>query len=175
MMGWPSSRVFPPENEGDAFSRQREIVAHSAIASFGQSGGIDVWWSGTYDNGDLMLLLAHLLEQSTRWNQAKIYLKTAVDESDAIPERQGTLERICRETRIQASCEVLLLQPNQTINSIIVQHSRHADLVILGLSLPKQGLEEEYGDWYTHLVEGLDNVMLVRNSGPFRGKLIASD
>ena len=119
-----------------------------------------------------MLLLAHLLRQSKRWRGAHIHLKTAVEDNSLVLERQGTLEKICRETRIQATCQVLQLQPEQSINSIIVQHSKYADLVILGLRLPKEGHEASYGEWYTHLVEGLDNVMLVRNSGPFRGELL---
>jgi solute carrier family 12 (potassium/chloride transporter), member 4/6 len=178
MMGWPSSRVFPVE--GARVIRSLDTLEKSLImtrfTSFDHTPEvIDVWWSGTYENGDLMLLLAHLLIQCERWQEAKIYLKTAVEDPTSIPERQGALEKICRETRINACCEVLQLKANQSINSIIVQHSRHADLVILGLSLPKEGLEEEYGDWYTHLVDGLDNVMLVRNSGPFRGKLIVEN
>ena len=38
---------------------------------------IDVWWSGTQENGDLMLLLAHLLMQSRRWRRSTIRLRTS--------------------------------------------------------------------------------------------------
>ena len=178
MMGWPSSKVFPME--AARVMRTLDNLGKSLILTrflgFNHSPEqIDVWWSGTYDNGDLMLLLAHLLQQSKRWHQANIYLKTAIEDSSLAEERQGALEKICRETRIKAKCEVLQLQEGQSINSIIVQHSKNSDLVILGLSLPKEGHEEHYGEWYTHLVEGLENVMLVRNSGLFRGVLIKDD
>ena len=175
MMGWPSSKVFPVEaavvmRTLDGLGKSLLMTRFAGFSN--QPEQIDVWWSGTYENGDLMLLLAHLLRQSKRWRGAHIHLKTAVEDNSLVLERQGTLEKICRETRIQATCQVLQLQPEQSINSIIVQHSKYADLVILGLRLPKEGHESSYGEWYTHLVEGLDNVMLVRNSGPFRGELL---
>ena len=74
---------------------------------------IDVWWSGTYQNGDLMLLLAHLLSLSQNWRTAKIHLKTFVDDGAIFEEREEALRLICQQTRIQAECEVLIRQPNQ--------------------------------------------------------------
>ena len=124
---------------------------------------IDVWWSGTYDNGDLMLLLAHLLTQTNRWHKAQINLKTIMGDGDILEERQETLLRTCQETRIQAHCEVLKRMDGQDIRSVILQHSQNADLVLMGLSLPEEGAEAEYGEHYTRLVDGLDNVILVRN------------
>ena len=136
---------------------------------------IDVWWSGTYDNGDLMLLCAHLLRLSKNWRNAKIFLKTVVDDSALVADRQQALRKICKETRIQAQTEVIIRLPDQSLNAVIVQHSRHANLVMLGLSLPEKGKEEDFNQWYNRLVEGLENVMLIRNSGPFRGQLIVDD
>ncbi len=136
---------------------------------------IDVWWSGTYQNGDLMLLLAHLLGLSQHWRTAKIYLKTVVDNDTLFEERESALQKICQETRIQAQCEVLIRQPSQSLNDVIVSHSKTADLVMLGMSLPDPERASEFVEWYDTLASGLDNVMFVRNSTPFKGQLIVED
>ncbi len=133
---------------------------------------IDVWWSGTYQNGDLMLLLAHLLRLSKNWRSAEIYLKTLIDDPNAYEEREQALKQICLETRISARCQVLVRSSEQTLNQMIVSHSRTADLVLLGMSLPNPEESESFIDWYSQLADGLDNVLFVRNSSPFRGNLI---
>ena len=87
---------------------------------------IDVWWSGTQENGDLMLLLAHLLMQSRRWRRSSIRLKTVVSDSAEIGERQAALHRICKDTQINA--EPIVLKPNegQSIPELIrqIRHKR---------------------------------------------------
>lgn len=179
MMGWPSAKEFPKAlaQVMHSLDHLQKSLILTRLSGFKKPHmeEIDVWWSGTYDNGDLMLLLAHLLKQTKRWHKAKINLKTIMNDGDILEERKGTLLRICKETRIQANCEVLRRMDEQDIHSVILQHSQNADLVLLGLSLPREGMEVEYGERYTHLVEGLENVILVRNSGPFRGTLIVED
>lgn len=179
MMGWPSAKEFPKAlaEVMHSFDHLQKSLLLTRLTGFKKDSmkEIDVWWSGTYDNGDLMLLLAHILTQTKRWHKAKINLKTILGDEDIIEERRQTLLRICKETRIQAHCEVLRRIDEQDIHSVILQNSQKADLVFMGLSLPQEGKEVEYGERYVHLIEGLDNVVLVRNSGPFRGTLIVED
>jgi hypothetical protein len=179
MMGWPSAKEFPKTTAQvmHSFDHLQKSLIFTRLTGFNKNAmlEIDVWWSGTYDNGDLMLLLAHLLTQTKRWHKAKINLKTMVDDSSLVAERKVALRKIRKETRISAHCEVLERTGEKGINSVILENSKDAALVILGLSLPEEGAEIEYGERYTNLVEGLDNVILVRNSGPFRGTLIVED
>jgi amino acid transporter len=179
MMGWPSAKEFPKTTAQvmHSFDHLQKSLIFTRLTGFNKNAmlEIDVWWSGTYDNGDLMLLLAHLLTQTKRWHKAKINLKTMVDDSSLVAERKVALRKIRKETRISAHCEVLERTGEKGINSVILENSKDAALVILGLSLPEEGAEIEYGERYTSLVEGLDNVILVRNSGPFRGTLIVED
>jgi hypothetical protein len=70
---------------------------------------------------------------------------------------------------------VLIRQPSQSLNDVIVSHSKTADLVMLGMSLPDPERASEFVEWYDTLASGLDNVMFVRNSTPFKGQLIVED
>ena len=156
-------------------SLQKSLVFTRLSGWEGKRERIDVWWSGTYQNGDLMLLLAHLLSLSQHWRTAQIHLKTVVDDDGNFEEREAALKQICLETRINAECEVLVRQAEQSLNEVIVSHSRTADLVMLGMSLPKPEATTEFVDWYDTLAAGLENVLFVRNSTPFKGQLIVDD
>ena len=48
-----------------------------------------------------------------------------------------------------------------------MSHSRTADLVMLGMSLPEPDKADAFVQWYDTLA-GLDNVFFVRNSSPFK-------
>ena len=61
------------------------------------------------------------------------------------------------------------------LNEVIVAHSRTADLVMLGMSLPNLDTTTDFVEWYDTLAAGLDNVFFVRNSSPFKGQLIVDD
>ena len=54
----------------------------------------------------------------------------------------------------------------------ISERSRQADLVFLGLARAEPGTEEDIAARLITLVEGMPSVILVRNSGPFRGRLV---
>jgi hypothetical protein len=133
---------------------------------------IDVWWSGREDNGDLMLLMAHLLTQNRKWRRAVVTIKTAVNSLDDVHEARESLELVCEETRIDAEVVVVVRREAEDIQQTIKRHSAEGTMVMLGLGLPVVGQEETFGERMTQLVDGLPNVILVRNSGPFKGQLI---
>ncbi len=37
---------------------------------------MDLWWGGQQNNGDLMLLLAHLLRLNTEWQGARLIVRS---------------------------------------------------------------------------------------------------
>ena len=171
VMGWSSNLdIVPLMLAMD--SLQKSLILTRLNGWNGKRERIDVWWSGTQSNGDLMLLLAYLLRLSKSWRSANIYLKTLIDDESSYNEREQALLKICAETRIQADCEVLVRSNEHSLNQVIVSHSKTADLVLLGMSLPELDKADSFIDWYAQLAEGLDNVMFIRNSSPFRGQLI---
>ena len=95
-----------------------------------------------------------------------------VSNSSEIGERQASLHRIRKDTRIHAEPVVLKPDEGQSVADLIKEDSASTDLVLLGLTLPADDEEKEFAARYRSLVDGLDNVLLVRNSGPFRGDRI---
>jgi hypothetical protein len=131
-----------------------------------------LWWSGREDNGDLMVLIAHLLTQNPRWRGAEITLCSIVGDEERAGVQRRAVKQLIHDSRIRAEAQVIVRAEDQTVKQIIHEHSQGASLVFMGLAVPKPGEEEAVAARVQALVEGLPSTILVRNAGPFRGQLI---
>ncbi|MFT4977262.1 MAG: potassium/chloride transporter 4/5/6 [Myxococcota bacterium] len=178
-LGWPRKperlpRLMRWVRHLDDLGKSTMIVHPGASSRLpdGTSRQVLVWWKGKESNGDLMLLLAHLLVLSKNWRGAKITLVSAVDSE----EEGAALEQRARasldHSNISTDFEYILIPPDTPLQEIIRARSAQADLVFLGLALPAVGQEEVVAASMARLVKGLPDTVLVRNSSPFRGQLV---
>jgi len=130
------------------------------------------WWRGKQHNGDLMLLLAHLLTQSQGMRNVRVVLRSVVATAGEAAQVERSVESMLADIRIAARIEVLVPEPGQTPSDLIRHHSRNARLVLLGLPLVPPGQELAYAERMLELVRDLPPTLLVRNAGPFRGRLL---
>ncbi len=134
---------------------------------------LDVWWRGKQLNGDLMLLLGHLLTQNTDWKDSRIRLRTIADMSTHNREAiSKSLEELVSEVRIPAIIEVLDKDDATNIFDLMQQSSSDADLVFMGMNIPPPEQTAEYAAFLFNLGSRFDNVVFVRNAGEFAGQLI---
>jgi hypothetical protein len=82
------------------------------------------------------------------------------------------MEAFLARVRIPALMEVLVPEPGQDIGDLIRRGSRNARLVLLGLPEVPAGEELAHAERMLSLVVGLPPTLLVRNAGPFRGRLV---
>jgi len=172
---------------GDAERRQRlvrmvrtltEIKRNAILARLPEPSGprrherIHVWWRGMRDNGDLMLLLAHLLSLNPAWRRATISVRTIVDDEKAQVEMTEQLDAMINDARIQADSEVIVRPAGKKPTDIIHESSKNADVVFLGLAIPSPENEAEIAERLHDLAEGLPCTILVRSAGPFAGQLL---
>lgn len=136
---------------------------------------IDIWWGGMENNGDLMLLLAHLLRMNPGWTEARISLRSIVDEDSARPAAMAGLEEIIRSVRIRAGAEVLVNSCGLPVEEVIRANSADTDITFMGLMIPESGKEHLYTKKLIDLSDGLGSVVFVRNAGEFSGKLLGTD
>lgn len=139
----------------------------------GQEKRIDLWWGGLQNNGDLMLLLAHLLRLNSEWIDARLTVRS-IARSEAERENQLTgLAELLSETRIEADTEVLF-EPDhdRDVAEILHERSARADVVFLGLMMPSFGDEVRYAERLEQLAEGFKTTIFVRNAGRFAGDLL---
>jgi hypothetical protein len=139
----------------------------------GQQKRIDLWWGGLQNNGDLMLLLAHLLRLNPEWADARLTVRS-IARSEAERDSQHTgLAELLSENRIDADTEVLY-EPDTTRDVAEILHatSARADVVFLGLMIPSFGDELRYAERLEQLAGGFKTTIFVRNAGRFAGDLL---
>ncbi len=153
--------------------KQNSILVHVPETEMSSSHNrIDVWWRGMQKNGDMMLLLAHLLSLNTEWRHAKLRIRTIVSSQDEQQPMNEKLESLITESRISASCDVILKKVDENVTNIMHNSSKDADIVFLGLALPERNNEEVFAEDLDRLVVGFKSTILVRNAESTQGELI---
>ncbi len=120
---------------------------------------IDVWWGGLQSNGGLMLILAYLLRTSWRWRAAEIRLKLVVPNKAAAQAAEANLTNLTESLRIGAKSEIILAA-GRAFENILSDSSADADLVFLGLAVPKDD-PAAYYKTLQERVAGLPTTILV--------------
>ena len=139
----------------------------------GKDQEIHVWWGGLRHNGDLMLLLAHLLTRNAEWRNARILIRSVASNEHMRVSTQAYLDRLLPEIRIEADIQVETRSEGETIRQLVVEGSADADVVFLGLDPPDDEAElKAYAARLDDLGESLRSVFYVMNATLFVGELI---
>lgn len=179
MLGWPQSgsaadlgRLLSLVRKLDRIEKSTTIVRPVPGSRARGSGTIHVWWKGKESNGDLMLLLGHLLTLADGWRRARLALKSVVTDAEEASKLESEFAALLPDIRIEADVDVLVRPPEESFAEVIRRTSQDADLIFVGLPVVPAGEEEAYAANLIDLLEGLPSTILVRNSGPFRGRLV---
>jgi len=133
---------------------------------------IHVWWGGLERNGDLLLLLAHLLQANSQWRDATIRVMS-IASSELMKDRtERYLDGLIPKIRIEAEVRVVLKPSDDTVAEVIHRESAEAAVVFLGLQVPDIGDEETYSKRLERLAGDLPVVFFVKNSSVFIGELL---
>ena len=124
---------------------------------------IHIWWRGRDSNGDLMLLLSYLIQLNNKWKKTKItILSIATDE-----EQKEALNRhiaySIKEARIEADINIYL-QDGKNVLDQLIQKSKNADLVFLGLAKNSDNYKA-VSKSIDKVVSGLKSVAFVQHNG----------
>jgi len=133
---------------------------------------IVVWWAGRQNNGDLMLLLAHLVTMTREYRGAAIELKTIVADGSSATEQRKDIASMLPSIRIDVAVDVIVRGVDEDVYDIIQRVSAGAALVFLGMRVPAKGEELTYAEQLEGLLQGLPETCMVHNAGPFRGRLV---
>ena len=124
-------------------------------------GTIDVWWRGM-ENGELMLLLAHLLLQNPAWRRNRIRVLRIVQRSEAIEDVRRHINALAAGSRIRIEPVVLVAHDAA---AAIQEASRDAALLILGFEAPAEGSEAAFYRRMESLAGALPRVLFVDSAG----------
>ena len=177
MFGWPSKpeRLEAQLRMVRAMSRLRKNTIIARLnwkLEPGRAKRIDIWWRGKQRNGDLMLLLAHLLRLNTEWQDARIVVRSIVSNESKRESAARDLASIMPESRIQVDTEVIVKPADETVVEVMHRTSAGAIVVFLGLMDPEPGHEADDARRLTQMVSGFSTTVLVRNASEFAGRLV---
>lgn len=134
---------------------------------------IHVWWGGLQRNGDLMLLLAHLITRNPEWRSAQIEIHSIASSEMMRLHTEKQLSQLIPAIRISAEVHVRLQPKEQSVRTIIHEVSAEADIVFLGLAPPDNEQElPTYAQRLLDLALPLRTVFFVKNSSLFVGQLV---
>jgi hypothetical protein len=169
LFGWPTD-----QQRGEAFGSILRLVAglgRSIVAvRFAEEsedpwetpiGTLDVWWRGR-KNGELMLLLAHLLKQNRQWRTHRIRLLRVIENEAGQEEVLQHLHGLIESSRIEATAHVVV---SSQVCSAIQRESRNAAIVFLGFDTPTEGEESVFYQRMEHIADDLPRVILVDSVG----------
>jgi hypothetical protein len=124
-------------------------------------GTVDVWWRGRA-NGELMVLLAHLMLENESWRGKQLRLLRVVERDGAIEDVRLHLDELLLEARIKGVTKVVV---SNNPAEAIQETSRDAAFVVLGMQAPKPGKEDDFYHRTEALVGSLPRVALVQSAG----------
>ena len=133
---------------------------------------VDVWWRGRQHNGDMMVLLAHLLSLNAEWRRAVVTVRTIVRTPEEQSDMKARLMRLITDARIDARTDVIVAPAGSSLLEVMHRASREADVAFLGLKLPEPNEDLAYAKSLMETARGFRSAIFVRNSGPFRGELL---
>ncbi|MGM5483005.1 MAG: hypothetical protein ACQESF_06070 [Nanobdellota archaeon] len=95
---------------------------------------IDVWWN-TPENGNFMLLIAHLISNSPEWkkNSPKIRILKIIRKQNDYTQVYNYLKKVVQEARLYNVEINIIFRKDDKIESIIYEFSKNTDLVVLGI------------------------------------------
>ena len=171
LLGWPND----PEKAGSfsailrsITSLERSVISvrfnEAALETDSRSvplGTIDVWWRG-HQNGELMLLLAHLLAQNQVWRSRPIRLLRTIENEAGREEVLKHLEGLIEKSRIRATPHVVV---TENAKQGIQLTSRSAAIVFMGMAVPDEEHADEFYERMNDLAGDLSRVVFIKSAG----------
>ena len=178
MFGWPDdvvgmARLLRIMGTASRLNISSLLARIDTLSDLPRKRVIDVWWRGKQANGDLMLLLCHLLTLNADWRNSRIRLRTIVrDAAETEDSVRRSMDELVAEVRIPAVIEVIKKDPQRRVLDLMAAHSRDADLVFMGMNLPSPEDTDAYARTLFEVGNRFRNIVFARNSGHFAGELI---
>jgi len=167
MMGWSSdperSTSFVHHlNTGRLLGMSLIVVKDKGYPKEKGERRIDIWWRG-YENGSLMVLLAHLITLNWDWTNSNIRLLRLInDEAGRVPST-AALQELVEKSRVNASVQVIVSKV--PVPEIIQLHSSDATVVFLGFNVPEETDARSFQIRFENIMEKLPTTLLVCSSG----------
>ena len=172
LLGWPSSSerassIFNHLRIARALSISSVILHDQGLpdTDSAETKRVDIWWRGR-ENGSLMLILAYLLCRNLEWARHHVRVLRAISPDEDADIARTDLEELLFESRIKGEAQIVEL--GDRFSDTILEHSRDATVVFLGLWVGELGEEfpvSEVHQYYAQLLDELPTTLMINNGG----------
>lgn len=167
MFGWSSTlegfqKLNNPMRAAQRMGKSLIFMFADRLPEPGPGKRIDVWWRG-HKNGELMMILAHLLTRNWEWGRSKIRVLRLINDQSEYDESYAELEELIEASRVEA--EVEIFTADKPFRDVLHEQSGGADCVFLGFEPPETSSEAAWHELYVHLLKGMPTTLLVSSMG----------
>ncbi len=138
------------------------LLRESGVAVPSKTKRIDIWWRGQ-KNGNLMVLLAHLMKRNWEWTRTQIRILRLVPHEAGRQPAVDALDSLVQSARMDA--DVVAIVSEQTFRDTLHEYSADATCVMLGFETPAADNEQTWHDNYGRMLAGLPTTLLISSSG----------
>ena len=169
LMGWSDTeggRTLLLRLLSTLFELEKSVLFlhHDEKRGFGNRRVIDVWWGGRSGNGDLMLLLAHIISQSPGWEGASIRLLQTLPRGEGREQTEAHLRALLDRVRVNAEPVVVVPPRGERFPDTVQTWSRETDLTLLGMNRPDAEDRASYGNQLNGWLSGVGTVLLIHSA-----------
>jgi hypothetical protein len=180
MLGWMSkterSQDYVRLLRGlTVLDRSLLLVHYHPERKLGRYRKIQIWWGGLKGNGGMMLLIAFLMTNQSKWRGATVSVVTVVGNEKERRRTSRNIEAVLQNARLEASAQVIL-RGDKSIQTIMEEQSRDVDLAIIGIRLPgNEAQASQFTERMNGLLEHLPTTIMVRSAQGFQGEPVLFD
>ena len=168
LMGWSdteSGRTLSLRLLSTLFELDKSVLFlhHDETRGFGNRKVIDVWWRGRSGNGDLMLLLAHIIAQNPTWDGASIRLLQILPRGEGRERTEAHLRALLDSVRVNAEPVVVVPPQDEPFPETVKAWSTETDLTLLGMNRPDAEDRARYGNQLNDWISTVGTVLLIHS------------
>jgi hypothetical protein len=123
---------------------------------------IDIWWRG-HRNGNLMVILAHLLTRNWAWDRTNLRVLRVIEDEAGRQPAVAALQELIDAARIEATAEAIV--SSVPFVEILHRHSRDATCVFLGVEAKALDDEGEWHKTYERMLQDMPTTLIVSSAG----------
>jgi len=158
----PNTIVFGAVNDREAITKYTDVVHmvrqqdRNLIivneSEFPKVGNIDIWWDHkNSSNSDLMIIFAHMLQKSKKWNQAPITIRSIAHTEEEKAKQELQFADLFSKNRLNMRSAVSVYQPRSTEEEFAKLQSLSCDAAYIFSSLRLRELEESDAAYTSYL------------------------
>lgn len=144
MFGWGRSVVRHLDVFKEAAAMNFSIIFMKAGIALKESDNrIDIWWRGR-KNGNLMVILTHMMRFNPLWQKAEVRILRVVTNEAGKEPALVALSELLHQARMMATPEVIV--SGKSFPEVFEAQSHDATAVFMGMELPE---DEQTEEWFT--------------------------